>query len=172
MDKREVLNGRLMKAAGLGDGSALARALEGGADALRGESEALVVAAERGHVECVRLLLPVSDALANDSCALRASARVGNANCVALLLPASDPLAKNSEALWWAAAHGHAECVRLLLPLSDPLALGEDGLDAAGWARGGGHVEVAGMIEAFIESQALSGCVEAVKKNPRAKSGL
>ena len=75
-------------------------------------------------------------------------------------------------ALRRAAERGHAECVRLLLPASDPLAVGIDGLDAAGSARQGGHAQVAGMIEAFIEAQALSGLAQHSKGSPRAKSAL
>jgi hypothetical protein len=172
MNKQEELNGRLMRAAKSGDLSALIQALEDGADARAQDSWALVGAASYGHGECVRLLMPVSDAKAQDSLALRWAAAGGQADCVRLLIPASDPLAKGSHALRWAAAFGQAECVASLLPASDPLAVGDEGLDAAASARKEGHMEVAGMIEAFIEAGALSGCVQAAKMNPRAKSSL
>jgi hypothetical protein len=123
-----------MKAARWGALSALAQALDGGADALAGDSEALGVAALNGHVDCVRLLIPASDAKARQSYALRWAAHEGRRDCVELLIPASDPLARDSYALRMAAQHGHAECVKLLIEVSAPKA--RDSL-ALRWAGGG-----------------------------------
>jgi hypothetical protein len=172
MNEQEVLNRRLMEAAGSGDLSGLIQALDGGANAKWDGSEALARAAWGGHVECVELLIEVSDAKAGDSWALRQAAESGHVECVRLLMEVVDAKWDGSAALGAAAAEGHSECVRLLLPASDPLAVGIDGLDAAGLARQGGHVEVAAMIEAFIESQALSGCVQTAKMNSRVKAAL
>jgi ankyrin repeat protein len=195
------VNERLVQAAKFGDLSTLTQALEGGAHAKESDSSALQWAAERGHAECVKLLIPASDPLVDNSMALRRAAKSGHAECVRLLVAVSDPLANNSEALCWAAenghvecviillpasepkmdnsyalriaAHkGHADCVALLLPASDPLATDAKGLDAAGLARARGHVEVAGMIEAFMEAGALSETTQNGKMNPRLKSAL
>jgi ankyrin repeat protein len=201
MLNQNQLNDRLIQAAQEGDLRALARALKDGANAKEHDSLALWLAAERGHVECVKLLIEVSEPRVGNSYALRRAAACGHADCVRvlmevsepkvqnsyalraaaeeghvecvkLLMEASDPLANDSHALRMAAAYGHGDCVELLLPASDPLAVGGDGVEAAGLARESGHVEVASMIEAFIESQALSGCVQTAKMKPRAKSAL
>jgi hypothetical protein len=164
MNEQEGLNERLREAAGSGDLSGLAKALADGADAMAGQSSALSLAAAYGHEECVRRLIPVSDPLGQDSCALRAAAARGRAECVRFLMAASDVSAVDSYALRWAAAGGHADCVALLLPASDPLAVGDDGLDAAGMARARGHVEVAGMIEAFMD-----GVQSTFKSDPKGK---
>jgi ankyrin repeat protein len=172
MDGQEKWNARLRQAAERGDLSALVQALDGGADALKGDSLALRWAAAAGHVDCVRLLIPVSDPLAWDSYALRAAAGNGYARCVELLIPASDAKAEDSWALRRAAEEGRTECVKLLIPASDPLAKRVGSLDAAGLARKNGHVEVAAMIEAFIEAGALSDCAQKAKSGPRVKSAL
>lgn len=84
------------------------------------KSDALRRAAEYGHVECVKLLIPVSDPKDLDSDALRLAARGGHVECVKLLIPVSDPATDNSVALAAAAMNGHLECVRVLLPVSNP----------------------------------------------------
>jgi ankyrin repeat protein len=201
MIDQEKLNDRLLEAVKTGDLTALSQALNDGANAaandsmalmraasygdaqcvkllipasnpLANGSQALVNAAVQGHAECVKLLIPVSDPMASESYALQRAAHWGHAECVKLLIPVSDPLADYSLALRWAAQEGHVECVRLLLPVSDPLAMDEDELDAATCAREGDHMEVARMIETFIEAGALSDCAQQAKKKPRAKSAL
>ena len=91
-----------------------------GADPKADSSRALRWAAENGHTECVKLLIPVSDPKAGNSYALRKAAENGHTECVRLLIPVSDPKADNSYALRWAARNGHTECVKLLIPVSDP----------------------------------------------------
>jgi ankyrin repeat protein len=201
MDKQEKLNDQLFQAAKSGDLATLEQALADGADAkardsraldwaarggrddcvkmligvsdpLAGGSSALNSAARDGHAGCVKLLIPVSDPLAEDSYALKMAAEGGYAQCVKLLIPVSDPKSMDSYALRVAAHKGHRDCVALLLPASDPLAGGSAGMDAAGLARTRGHVEVAGMIEAFMEATALVECAQNAKMNPRAKSAL
>ncbi len=78
------------------------------------------VAALGGRVNDVKQLLEAgADPKANDSRALRMSARNGHLEMVKLLLPVSDPEADDSLALRWAAENGHLEIVELLLPHSD-----------------------------------------------------
>ena len=104
---------------------------------------ALRAAAHAGHVECVRLLLPMSDAKARDSQALRYAAHYGHVECVRMLLPASDAKAGESLALRLAALNGHAECVRLLLPVSDAKA---NDSEALRWAARNGHAECVKLL--------------------------
>jgi hypothetical protein len=201
MNEQASLNDRLRQAAAGGDLPALIQALEDGADAKEDDSWALLEAAQNGHGECVKLLIPVSDPLARQSYALRwaayggcadcvkllipvsdpmeheslalfEAARCGHVDCVRMLIAVSDPLARNSVALRWAAVKGQADCVALLLPASDPLAVGDDGLAAAGLAKSQGHTKVARMIEAFIEAKALSSSAQHAKWRPRSKSAL
>lgn len=84
------------------------------------KSVALRRAAEFGHVECVKLLIPVSDPKDLDSDALRVAAHNGHAQCVKALIPVSDPKNGHSVALVSAAMNKHAECVRMLIGVSEP----------------------------------------------------
>ena len=169
----------LVSAAQAGDAAKVSSLLAYGANPRSKKSGALVAAGENGHVECVRLLLPVSDAKAAESLALRVAANYGHAECVRMLLPlsdakaenfyalrsaacsghvecvrmllaASDAKAMNSYALQLAAANGHAECVRLLLPVSDPAARNSLALR---WAAESGRVEC--LWELLAESKPL-----------------
>jgi len=56
---------------------------------------------------------------AHHSAALVHAAHRGKLGCLRLLLPFSDPRARSSEALWRAARYRRASCVRALAPLSD-----------------------------------------------------
>ena len=71
---------------------------------------------------------PRQDPKANDSEALRWAADRGHKECVELLLPVSDFKANDSEALRWAALSGHKEIVALLIPVSDPSVVAELGI--------------------------------------------
>ncbi len=88
-------------------------------DPKAGDSLALLYAAQSGHLEIVKLLLPVSDHKAAGSWALQMAAKNGHLEIVKLLLPVSDPKAGDSLALTSAATNGHLEIIKLLLPLSD-----------------------------------------------------
>jgi hypothetical protein len=83
-------------------------------------SLALRWAANYGHTECVRLLIPVSHPADVGSQALRWAAMEGHAECVRLLIPVSDPKVFGSEALRYAALNGHLDCVQPLVPVSEP----------------------------------------------------
>ncbi|WP_167040747.1 ankyrin repeat domain-containing protein [Burkholderia sp. Ax-1724] len=99
----------------------------------------LILAAQTGSVECVRLLLPTSEPNAMDSdgrTALMWAAKEANAGaveCLKALLPASDAGKKDRRgktALHLAASGGWPEAVELLAPLSDPLAVDKEGKSA------------------------------------------
>ena len=78
------------------------------------DSFALRYAAANGHLEVVKILLPVSDPRANGSQALQWAAENGHLEIVKLLLPVSDPKANDSEALQAAALKGHLEIGRVI----------------------------------------------------------
>lgn len=129
-----------------------------------GKSFSLCWAAEGGHLECVKLLIPVSDPKAADSQALCRAADNGHAECVKLLIPVSDPRADNSGALRLAVLSGHMDCVKLLLPVSDPLGRDDDGLTAQDLALRDKHPEVAAIIGRFIEDQAEAKALLAARR--------
>jgi hypothetical protein len=56
---------------------------------------------------------------AHHSTALMHAAHRGKLGCVKLLIPVSEPTARNSEALWRAARYRRASCVHALAPVSD-----------------------------------------------------
>jgi len=152
--------------------------LDADADPKADNSYALRWAAEYGHTEVVKLLIPVSDPKANNSGALRraaiyghteivkvlipvsdpddyggalrGAARNGHTEIVKVLIPFSDPKAYNSGALWWAAEYGHTEVVKLLIPVSDPKANNSGALRRAAIY---GRTEIARVLKAAIEKR-------------------
>lgn len=92
------------------------RLLLAGADPLFERSLAVSKAALRGHVECVKLLIPISGM--GESSAVSLAAAHGHVECVELLAPVSDSKA-NALAMCWSAQNGHFECARILAPLAD-----------------------------------------------------
>lgn len=106
------------------------------------DGSSLQLAARHGHVECLKILLPLSDARDNESLALRWAATNGHLECVRLLIPASDARDCNSLALRRAAGGGHVDCVLLLLPDFDPTAA----LEALCEAAKGGHADCVGLL--------------------------
>ena len=114
-----------------------------GADPKAGGSYALQLAATKGHLEIVKLLISVSDPKSLDSEALRLAAENGHLEIVKLLIPVSDPKAGGSEALRWAAENGHLEIVKLLIPMSDPKSLDSNALR---WAAANGHLEIVKLL--------------------------
>ena len=142
----------LMHAAEAGSADRVSELLACGASPRKKRSYALRCAAAHGHVDCLRLLLPVSNPKAEDFDALRVAAEHGHAECVRLLLPVSDPKAMNSFALQSAAMNGHAQCVRILLPVSDPRA---ENSDALRWAAWRGHEECVRLLLPVSRANAL-----------------
>ncbi|MDD4081743.1 MAG: ankyrin repeat domain-containing protein, partial [Sphaerochaetaceae bacterium] len=107
------------------------------------DSYALRYAATNGYLNIVKLLIPVSDPKAYSSCALRNAALNGHLEIVKLLLPVSDPKAYDSYALRWAARNGHLEIVKLLLPISDPKVYNSEALR---YAAENGHLEIVKLL--------------------------
>jgi len=154
--------------------------IDAGADPKADDSLALQWAAQSGHAEVVKMLIPVSDPKADDSLALRWAAQNGHAEVVKMLIPVSDPKADDSLALQWAAyyghaeivkmlidagadpkaddsfalrlaaGYGHAEIVKMLIPVSDPKA---NNSYALRWAAQNGHAEIVKMLEEAIKKQ-------------------
>lgn len=75
----------LLGAASMGNATFVRKAIESGVDTTANGSEALYAAAERGNVECVRLLIPVSDP-DDYASALNMAAFEGHIECVRLLI--------------------------------------------------------------------------------------
>ncbi|MDD4083268.1 MAG: ankyrin repeat domain-containing protein [Sphaerochaetaceae bacterium] len=95
------------------------RLIDEGADPKICDSWPLRCAAEFGHLDIVKLLLPYSDPKAKNSEALRYAAENGHLEIVKLLISVSDPKMHDSCALRWAAENGHLDIVKLLIPVSE-----------------------------------------------------
>ena len=80
-------------------------------------SRALQYAAENGHADCVKALIPYSDPTAHNHWALFMAAAKGNLECVRLLAPFASA-EEISTPLGWAAGQGHLECVHNLSALT------------------------------------------------------
>lgn len=121
------------------------------------DGRSLIVAAENGHVECVRLLVSFSDPQ-NYFLALYKAASNGHAQCVEELINHCNPSENNSSALQIAAGLGHTECVKLLIPVSDPTANDSVALQAA--------CEYAhyGVIDALFEVSDVQAVLERLHK--------
>lgn len=140
---QKKLNDSLLLAAYGGAVEDVAKLLALGANPQADGSLALFRAAQNGHANCVRILIPVSRARDCESGALQWAAARGHADCVELLIPASDPCASDSHALRRAAMHGHAECVKLLIPVSDPKARFSEALR---FGIRNGHVDCVSLL--------------------------
>ncbi|NIK38881.1 ankyrin repeat protein [Xanthomonas arboricola] len=110
------------------------------------DDEALVLAARRGHTECVKRLLKECSPLQHDSLALYEAARHGHADVVFQLVLFSDAKAQDSRALIAACREGHLEVVKHLLPYSSKIQCAQHGLAAAAENN---HVDV---VEFLIEA--------------------
>ncbi len=142
------LNKALVKASEHGRIEAVKRLLGKGADSMADGSLALQAAAENGHLEIVKLLLPVSDPKADNSFALQAAAEYGHLQIVKLLLPVSEPKAGGHWTLQLASMNGHLEIVRLLLPVSDPKSGKSSALQAAAEY---GHLQIVKLLLPFSD---------------------
>lgn len=189
------LDNKLFKSSSDGDSHALAQLLSLGADPKEFDSYALLLAARNGHVECVRLLIPISDPKAGESLPLRWAAMNGHVECVRLLIPVSDPSAEDSHALVNAISCNHVECVKLLLPASllatgcgllletalddgyadivalfldrEPRLL--DGLnlpECLSSALSSGHASLAALLSSIIDREALSTAIPVGETRP------
>jgi hypothetical protein len=127
--------------------------IEEGADPKADNSYALQLAAESGHIEIVRLLIPVSDPKSRNSQALRLAAKHGHTEIVKLLIPVSDPKAYNSYALQLAAKYGHTEIVKLLIPVSDPKACDSYVIRCA---ANNGYMEVVKLLIPVLDEKVVN----------------
>lgn len=107
------------------------------------------MAAEHGHTECVRLLIPVSEPHANKGYALCHAAAGGHTECVRLLIPVSDSSDRN-QALISAASLGRPECVKLLIPVCDPKTNNSAALQKA----------VTHLHQSCIDTNACQSCID------------
>ena len=121
----------LSKAAEIGWYDRVRELLKQGTDPKANNSQALRYASYNGHLDIVKLLIPLSDPKADDSEALRYASKYGHLDIVKLLIPLSDPKAYDSYALRYASLYGHFDIVKLLIPLSDPKAVDSYALRAA-----------------------------------------
>lgn len=108
----------LVASAEAGNAALTLELLAMGADPLYDGSTPLRMAASNGHLECVKMLLPISNPDDESSYALQLAARNGHAECLRVLIRACDPEADWALALRWAAREGQVECVRLLIPVT------------------------------------------------------
>lgn len=94
-------------------------------------AQAVQIAAKHNRVDVLGLLLEANaNAKAKKSHALTLAAGKGHLNCVNLLIPRSDPGAQHSLALTCAVESGSMDCVMALLPACDPLAVSDAGVCA------------------------------------------
>lgn len=142
-DVQELLIG----AASMGNVEFVRKAIGIGADPKMNCSEALYLASERGHADCVEFLIPLSDPTDYDT-AFTMAAYKGHVDCVRHLMKVSDPKANHSMALQSASCGGQWDCMRLLIPVSDLDDMKNDDewlIQAPGIAN----------LQAFIEEESL-----------------
>ena len=108
-------NIRLSRAASIGDAAEVARLIPISSPAPIPNS-ALCLAARKGHVECVKLLIGVSShvVLSEHSSPLRKAAENGHTDCVRLLIGVAEESCIY-RALCEAVRLKHTECVKLLM---------------------------------------------------------
>lgn len=107
---------------------------------------ALRAAAENGHLQCVKLLIPVSDPKVKNTGidgALIDAARNGDMKILKLLISISDPKIHSKSALQFAAEKGHTDIVKFLISISDPKSVGSQALF---WAAENGHAECVKLL--------------------------
>lgn len=103
-------------------------------------SQALGNAAENGHVEAVRLLLPFSRPDYDKARAVRRAVKTGQAVCVELLMPLSRPEKYGDDIFHEAALHGHLDCLNAVEAFVSDSEI--DASRALAAAAEGGHVDV------------------------------
>lgn len=141
-DKPNSLDMSLIRNAAIGHATQVTLLLGHGADPEYLNSLALTLSAANGHLECVKILAPLSDPLADNSEALRQAAENGRVECVEFLIPISEAAADGSAALCSAAQNGHAECVNALIPK----AAARNASDALCLAASEGYVECVALL--------------------------
>ena len=102
------------------------------------------IAAENGHIECLRLLLDAKAPI--DPKATYWAASNGHLEFLRLLLDAKAPI--DSGATYWAAYNGHVGCLRLLLDAKAPIDRW-----ATSWAKRNSETECAKLILNYVKTQ-------------------
>jgi ankyrin repeat protein len=143
LKERERLGRRLLDAAHGGLPKDVERLLAQGADPSWTDDNRqtpLHLAARRGDVKILEVLLPVSDVgarMSTENTPLMLAVRTRRIDAARLLLPASDAKAVNEsglDALMMAALGGCPKCVALMLPVADAANRDVRGMTALMWA--------------------------------------
>lgn len=121
------------------------------------ESYALRTAANNGHVECARLLLPVSDPKALNCEALKLAARHEHMECARMLLAASGPLCEVHGLLEELIQAGSSKMAALLIEHEPRLIDGMDLSKSIALAIESDHADMAGFLSSVIEQRELLG---------------
>src|ERR1035437_2420891 len=109
----KIIYSPLCDAVAIGDIEGVKQALLNGNEPKEHINRVLRLATENGHIEIVKLLIPVSNPKDNNSSALGRAVINGDVECLKLLIPVSN--ISNMD-LVNAASLGHTECIRLLIP--------------------------------------------------------
>jgi ankyrin repeat protein len=141
----------LGKAASTGDTLTLQRLLDGVERMPRPDtSVAMASAAEHGHIDAIRILLPFYEKGHQNSMALRLAARNGSIEMFELLQPFSNAQDASS-CLAEAAECGHTEIVHKLLPA---YATGDNDSIALTMAARKGHLDIVRMLLPVSDAKA------------------
>ena len=114
-------------------------------------NKALWWAVKVGHLDIVKLLLPMSDPKADESEALYLAAQYAHTDIVELLLPLSDANAEGGRALRAAAAGGNLDVVKLIFSVTKPENWKNAGLSEAAASN---HVSVVEFLLSVINKHA------------------
>ena len=155
----------LLDSARLGSKDGLLSALKKGANPnykSHKEQTALHYAAMNGHLDCVRILIPLSTPDAPDAYGrtpIHRATENGYFQCVVCLLTVSNTHIKDANdwsLLHWAARYGHTECVSLLLTDEHCHARNNRGDSALHLAAQYGHSVCVSLLLPFSPFEALN----------------
>lgn len=120
------------------------------------QSDALTRAAARGHFECVELLIPGSNMKSFGGSALRSAAFAGSAPCVFALMESGSLIPEREKvmALRLAVCRGHAGVAREIAIRLPDESFSAETLRAEALASG--HVDVVALFDSLREEEALS----------------
>lgn len=149
------LNQKLIVAAADGNGEAVARLLDHGADPLANGSCALFWAACNGHANCVKLLAPLCPK-ARNSATLGVAIDQGQVESFKLLIPWSSPLIEIEAAPQAALDAGHAGILSAMLAC-EPRILDKINLSLATKAAiAKGQIQLAALLLSIVEHESIA----------------